>query len=140
MLQLELNRKASPPPATSGQELFVMREELFNKKNFLYNHTTYVFSLAEIYPLLSILKALLNKKKISRKKVNFRRGLKLEKFKNQFRSVHRKILYPDGQSVSSSMRVEPFAALFWALDIVCTCAYTATGDPACLPGIPQQWY
>ena len=85
--------------------------------------------------MLSILKALLNKKKISRKKVNFRRGLKLEKFKNQFRSIHRKILYPDGQSVSSSMRVEPFAALFWALGIVLVHILQLVTQPACLASL-----
>ena len=31
-------------------------------------------------------------------------------------SIH--ISYPDGQSVSSFLKVEPFAVLFWALGIV----------------------
>ena len=40
------------------------------------------------------------------------------------------------------LRVEPFAALFWALSIVqyCTCAYTVAGDPARRPGLPQLRY
>ena len=37
------------------------------------------------------------------------------------------------------LRIKPFAVLFWALGIV-LCAYTETVDPACWPGIPQQWY
>ena len=37
-------------------------------------------------------------------------------------------------------RIEPFSALFLALGIVCTRAYTAIGDPARRPGIPRPWY
>ena len=36
-------------------------------------------------------------------------------------------------------RIEPFAALFWALGNVLA-AYTETGDPAGRPGIPQPSY
>ena len=37
-------------------------------------------------------------------------------------------------------RIEPFSALFWAFGIVHTIAYTAIGDPARRPGIPQPLY
>ena len=37
------------------------------------------------------------------------------------------------------LRIEPFSVMFWALCIV-LCTYTKTVDPACRPGIPQQWY
>ena len=43
------------------------------------------------------------------------------------------IIYPDRQSISSSLRT----VLFWALGMHCTCAYTETVDPACRPSIPQ---
>ena len=33
---------------------------------------------------------------------------------------HRYFIYPDGQSFSASLRIEPFAVLFWALGIVLT--------------------
>ena len=37
-------------------------------------------------------------------------------------------------------RIEPFAALFWALGNVPTRAYTEKGDPARRPDIPQPSY
>ena len=46
---------------------------------------------------------------------------------------HRQIIYPDGQSVSSYWRVEPFAVLFWALATL----FLQTPDPARRPGITQ---
>ena len=49
------------------------------------------------------------------------------------------IIYPDGQSVSSSMRVEAFAVLFCAIGIVLLHKYTAKGDPGRRPGIPQPY-
>ena len=54
--------------------------------------------------------------------------------------IHIYILYPDGQSVTSYLRVEPFAVLFWALGIVLAHKCNAKGDPARRPGIPQPWY
>ena len=59
-------------------------------------------------------------------------------FLKRFLILQYTIIYPDGQSVSSSMRVEPFAVLLWALSNVL--AHTATGDPVRRTGIPQQWY
>ena len=43
---------------------------------------------------------------------------------------HRKIIYQDGQSVSSHFRVEPFAVLFWALGIVLTHILLQAMQPA----------
>ena len=37
-------------------------------------------------------------------------------------------------------RIEPFSALFGALGIVLAHMYSAIGDPARRPGIPQPWY
>ena len=37
-------------------------------------------------------------------------------------------------------RIEPISVLFWALGRHCIRAYTAIGDPAHQPGIPQPWY
>ena len=42
-------------------------------------------------------------------------------------------MYPDWQRISSSLGIEPFAALFWALGMHCTRPYTETVGPACRP-------
>ena len=46
-------------------------------------------------------------------------------------------IYPDGQSVSSSLRVAPFAVLFWALSIVLAHILQQVTQPAGLASLKR---
>ena len=49
------------------------------------------------------------------------------------------MIYPDGQSISASLRIKPFAVLFWALGIVLAhILHSATGDPQTVV-LSRQW-
>ena len=58
-----------------------------------------------------------------------------ESYQRIVRTWHRQIIYPDRQSISSSLNIEPVLGFRH-----CTRAYTVTVDPACRPSNPQQWY